>query len=45
MKLGKKFGLGIVVASCLLLAACGKSASSSAGNLADKQVINWDEPY
>ncbi|MCP9315688.1 peptide ABC transporter substrate-binding protein [Liquorilactobacillus nagelii] len=44
MKLGKKFGLGIVVASCLLLAACGKSASSSAGNLADKQVINWDEP-
>jgi major membrane immunogen (membrane-anchored lipoprotein) len=26
MKLGKKFGLGIVVASCLLLAACGKSA-------------------
>ncbi|MFT8606753.1 MAG: peptide ABC transporter substrate-binding protein [Liquorilactobacillus ghanensis] len=44
MKLRKKVWLAMTVVGCLFLAACGKSTSGSAGNLADKQVINWDEP-
>lgn len=44
MKLRKKVWLAMTLVGCLFLAACGKSTSGSAGNLADKQVINWDEP-
>ncbi|WP_405075967.1 peptide ABC transporter substrate-binding protein [Ligilactobacillus acidipiscis] len=47
MSFRKVFSTGVVVVVAgLALTACGSKSGSSAGNgkLADKQVLNWDEP-
>lgn len=44
MSLKKVFSAGaVVVVAGLALTACGSKSSSSSGNLAEKQVLNWDE--